>query len=193
MTDEQEQRAGGQRVGWVDLSKVHLPETAPLENSADYQDMQRRLASSAQVLRNNEARSDLRLEEQLTAILDELVAGAGGGIEGIMIGSDDGLLVAQSRSMQHGEVLAAISSLFEITTTRARREGLVARVDEMTLRGLDGEQIVVRYFTGLHGRFFLIAYARKQHAYRRVTTQAMKRCGALLHRVVDEPATKAEE
>lgn len=186
MNDETSAQPADQRVGWVDLDRVHLSETAPLEDSPAYQQMQRRLESSEEVLRANEARSDLRLEDQLTAILDELVAG--GGIEGMMIGSDDGLLVAQSKSMVQAEVLAAISSLFEITTARAQREGLVARVDEMTLRGLDGEQIVVRYFPGLHGRFFLIAYARKQHTYRRVTTQAMRRCGALLHRVVDEPA-----
>ena len=92
MNDELSTPAPEQRVGWVDLGRVHLPETAPLEESAAYQQMQQRLASSEAVLKANEARSDLRLEEQLTNILDELVAG--GGIDGMMIGSDDGLLVA---------------------------------------------------------------------------------------------------
>lgn len=190
--DEQpeEQAAEGQRLGWVDLDKVSIPERPQLGESDAYRLMQDKLDSSEAVLRDHEARGAIHLEQQLTAILDELVAS--GGMDALMIGSDDGLLVAQSSSASKGEVLAAISSLFEQTVGRAQREGLVGRVEEMSLRGFAGEQMIVRHFPGL-SHFFLIAYAARKCTYRRTTSTALRRCGELLERMfADKKKTKTK-
>ena len=172
-----------QRLGWVDLEKVALPATPQLAESDAYRQMRDKLDSSEAVVREHEARGAIHLEAQLTAILDALVTS--GGMDALMIGSDDGLLVAQSSSASKGEILAAISSLFEQTVSRAQREGLVSRVEEMTLRGFAGEQLIVRYFPGLP-RFFLIAYAARKCTYRRTTNLALRRCGDLLERMFGE-------
>lgn len=187
MDDQAERRnADNQRLGWVDLEKVSIPDSPQLGESDAYRLMQTKLDSSEAVLRDHEARGEIHLERQLTAILDELVAA--GGMEALMIGSDEGLLVAQSSSASKGVVLAAISSLFEQTVTRAQREGLVAGVEEMTLRGFAGEQIIVRYFPGLQ-HFFLIAYSARKCTYRRTTNTALRRCGELLNRMFGEKKT----
>lgn len=189
MQDEDEGAAGAvSRVGWVEMEKVTRAGQPPAGPSAGFLAMQRTLEQSQRVFADSQARGDLKLEEQLTAVLDGLVAA--GDISGLMIGSDDGLLVAQSGAMQQGETLAALSSLFEMTVARAQREGIVRKVEELVMRGAAGEFVVMRHFPQMP-HFFLIAYAAQMCTYRRLTTQALRRCGDLLRRVSAKPAGEA--
>ena len=165
------------RTGWVDLDQVGLVNQPPAEPSAEFARMQDTIEQSQQVFANSEARREVRVEAQLTAVLDRLVAE--GGLGGLMISSDDGLLVAQNAAMANGEILAAISSLFDLTVSRAQRENIIGCVEEMTLRGQAGELVVVRRFPDLP-RFLLIAYAPRRCTYRRLTAQALKLCSPLL-------------
>lgn len=172
------------RIGGVDLDTVAMVKQAPSRQSPELLEMQRRLATSSQVFADNVARGDLRLEEQLTAVLNEVVAA--GDIGGLVIGSDDGLVVAQSDAIRHGDVLAAIASQLDGVVARAQREGIVKRVEEMSLRGSGGARVVIWRFPE-PSTFSLILHATKRCRYHRLAAQALHRCGALLDRVTGRP------
>ena len=166
------------RIGSVDLDDVFLTQAPHLEDSDDFKRMGDRLQVSEEVFASLQKRSDFHLEDLLTETLDGLVAG--GNLDGMMIASDEGFVIAQSSEVDQGEILAAMGSLFESTVTRAQNESLIKSVEEMTLRGFDGEQIIVRYFPDLEREYFLVAHSAKHCAYRRDTTRALKICGELL-------------
>lgn len=170
------------RVGGVEIENVALTQAPQLDNSSDFRQMTERLVVSQVVVESMQARGDLRLDEMLTEMLDQLVAE--GKVDGLMIGSEEGFVVAQSARMQQPEVLAAIGALFEQTVRRVQQERIVESMEEMVLRGFSGEQVVMRYFPGMEKRFFLVSLAKEPCAYRRVTTRALKRCGDLLARAL---------
>lgn len=119
-----------------------------------------------------------RLDVRLADILEELVAASG--LDGMMIGSEQGLLVAETNRVTNGTVLAAMGALFEATVLRAEEERLLDSVEEMSLRGEHGAHVVVRYFPHLGKRFFLVAYSSTTRPHRKATNAALKRCGSLL-------------
>jgi predicted regulator of Ras-like GTPase activity (Roadblock/LC7/MglB family) len=166
------------RIGGVEIEGVALTQAPRLDESDNFQRMADRLEISEQVVEKLRARGEFHLETLLVQTLDQFVAL--GGLDGMMIASDEGLVVAQSSAANRADILAAVGSLFENTVKRAQSEGLIESVEEMTLRGFGGEQIVVRYFPGVEKRFFLIAYSREPRSYRRVTARALKICGDLL-------------
>jgi predicted regulator of Ras-like GTPase activity (Roadblock/LC7/MglB family) len=125
------------------------------------------------------------LDVRLADILEELVATSD--LDGMMIGSEQGLLVAESNRVANGALLAAMGALFEATVLRAEEEGLIASVGEMTMRGDHGEHVIVRYFPRLAKRFFLLAYSSAPKPHRKVTNAALRRCGLLLAGLYAEP------
>jgi predicted regulator of Ras-like GTPase activity (Roadblock/LC7/MglB family) len=168
------------RIGGVEMDEVHLIPEPHLEASGAFREMTDRIQVSAAVVDSLRKRGDPQLDRLLTATLDELVAA--GQLEGLLIGSDDGLVVAQSTRLASADLLAVVGILFEATVRRLEDEKMIEAVEEMSARGVQGEQVVLRYFPGLGRRFFLLAYAREQTAYRRTTTRALRRCGELLAR-----------
>lgn len=116
--------------------------------------------------------------DTVTALLEKFLAL--GKLDGLAIASEDGLIVAETHNLQDADIMVAIGSMFEYTAQRSQDSGIVSKVDEMTIYGIDGELAVVRYFPKLKRRFFLMAYAQKNCSYRRITNLALKQCGALL-------------
>lgn len=159
-----------------------------LDSSAGYQGIEGRLEQSQAVVDAMRARGDLPLGELLTRALEAIVSRSG--LDGMMIASEDGLPVAVSHESCRSELLAAIGCLFDSTVQRAQGEGLMHAVEEMTLRGHGGEQIVVRYFTTAGRRFVLVAYSSQPCAYRRATAKALAESSDLLARASGEAARK---
>ncbi len=116
----------------------------------------------------------------ITSLLEEFLDL--GKLDGLTIVTDEGLVVAQTCSFNDADVMAAIGSVFEYVAQRAEDAKIVSIVDEMVIKGFDGELAVVRYFPNLEHRFFLMAYARQSCAYRKVTNLVLKRCGQLLEK-----------
>lgn len=166
------------RIGAVDLDGVVLIEEPRLGESEEFQENLHRLESGAQVVDSLRQRGELPLDKLLTQALDELVGHSG--LTGMMISSEDGFPIAQSSGMEQSEILAAIGCLFQLTVRRTQKEGVVAQVEEMAIRGFGGEQVVVRFFPGLERRYFLVAYSCQPCAHRRATSRALKYCGDLL-------------
>ena len=98
-----------------------------------------------------------------------------------MVATDDGLVIAESRRMDRGEVLAAISTLCENIASRLQREGVLTEIEEMSIRGAHGEQIIVRYFPGDGNRYFLLGFSRRLVPYRRAMTVTLRKCAGLLN------------
>lgn len=114
----------------------------------------------------------------ITSLLEELLSL--GKLDGLTIATEEGLIIAETNRLPSSEIMVAIGSMFEYVAQRAQDTGIVSKVDEMSVCGLEGELAVVRYFPNLERRFFLMAYARKHCTYRRITNLALKRCGNLL-------------
>jgi hypothetical protein len=170
------------RIGSVEMDDVRLIAAPSLEESGDYRRMSDRLQVSEAVIDSLRERGDLRLDELLTQALDGLVGE--GKVEGLLIGSEDGFVVAQSTRLDRGELLAVVGILFESAVRRIQEERLIDAVEEMGARGAGGEQVILRYFPGMERRFFLLAYSRQPAAYRRTTARALRICGEILARSV---------
>ncbi|MFO1490360.1 MAG: hypothetical protein U1F77_05030 [Kiritimatiellia bacterium] len=180
-TPADEQQAWGEivrREAGVAADSIRPLPSAHLEQSADYTEMHTRLGHSAQILdRYSPDRVDF-LARDLTAVLEATLAE--GKLDGLMVATDDGLVVAESHRMERGEVLAAISTLCENIASRLRRENVLEGIEEMSIRGSHGEQIIVRYFAGIDQRYFLLGFSRRLVPYRRAMTVTLRRCGELL-------------
>ncbi len=176
------------RTGAVELADIALTQEPDLAGSADFQSIEGRLKQSEEIVNAIRARGDFPLGELLTQALETIVAQSG--LDGMMIASEEGLAVAQSQAVGDSDILAAIGCLFDSTVRRAHAEALIESVEEMTLRGEAGEQIIVRYFPGMERRFVLVAYSRQPCAHRRATARALKQCGELLALAVHGPNPK---
>ena len=172
------------RLGSVEMTDVQLLPEPKLQESDAFQKMSDRLQRSEAVVDALRERGDPRLDAILTETLDRLVAE--GRIDGLLIGSEDGFVVAQSTRLDRGELMAVVGVLFEMTVRRLQEEDIIPSVQEMSARGGRGEQIVLRFFPELSRRMFLLAYSRTPAAYRRTTSRALKRCGEILARAVGE-------
>ncbi|MDX1984397.1 MAG: hypothetical protein SFV51_29260 [Bryobacteraceae bacterium] len=150
--------------------------------------LESRLQLSQEIVEAMEARGELALDQLLTRALDRIIGQCE--LEGLMIASEDGLPVAQSSGVSRGEIPAAIACLCESTVRRAQAEGMVESVEEMTLRGFGGEQIIVRYLPGFDRRFALVAWSKQPCAHRRATMTAIRRCGELLALALEGPPPK---
>ena len=161
-----------------------LSPVVDLEASEYYREEGERTERSADVVRRHreeqESEEISAFSRTMTARLEELLVL--GQLDGITVASSDGLVIAESSHLPNGEIMAAIGAVFEYVVDRARHAGIVSGIDELTLRGSDGEMAVVRYFPNLGQRFFLMAYARRRCSYRRITTLALRKCGPLLER-----------
>jgi len=169
-----------QHPGVVELEDLRLTREPHLEESTQFLKNEERLKDSEEIVRALSACDALPLERLLTAALDRIMAASG--IDGLMIASQDGFPVALSSGLARGDILAAVSSLFQSTVCRARDEGVIPSVEEMQLRGFAGEQVVVRFFPGMEQRFVLVAYSSSQRPHRRATAKAVRECGQLLQR-----------
>lgn len=174
------------RIGGIEMTEVRLLSEPNLEASGDFLRMSDRLHRSEAVIDALRERGDPRLDALLTEALDGLVAE--GKVEGLLIGSEEGFVVAQSSRLDQGELLAVVGVVFEMTVRRLQLEGVIPSVQEMTARGTNGEQIVLRFFPDLPRRLFLLAYSRQSATYRRTTARALKRCGEILARAVGSPS-----
>ncbi len=166
------------RIGSVELEAIALTQEPHLEDSVDFKKMADRLEVSEEVFLALQRQSGFHLEQLLTDTLRHLVAE--GGLDGMMIASSEGFLIAPSAGLDQGDILAAIGSLFESTVGRAQNEGLIAAFEEMSLTGFNGERIAVRYFPNLDREWFLVAYSRSKCTCRPATSRALKLCGELL-------------
>lgn len=186
---ENEQIPSESRLGSVDPSQLRQPqqlieeELAPWKGeellmSEGFAEMTERRKRIEELMKNYEATQGAGLSELLTVILDDWVTGSN--IEGLMIATDEGLMVARSSVGRAGDHMAAVAALFEEVVRRTQDGVIVKSVRELSLRGADGELIVVRNFDGLKGRFFLLAYASHQVSYRMVTNRVLKEAGILL-------------
>lgn len=166
------------RPSGVSMDGVTMIAAPDLEDRPAFQEMAERLDRSGDVLERYSPERITRLADELTAVLDENIAT--GHLDGLMVASRDGLVVAESHRMANGELLAAISTLFESVVARMRAEGVLRDIDELTIRGSHGEAVIVRYFPGLGHHYFLLGFAAGRTTYRRTMSQTLRRCGALL-------------
>lgn len=170
--------AGGGRPGAVEMDGIQLIPEPVLEASEPYRQMTDRLRASEAIVESMRRRGAVATDVLLTEALDTLVRE--GQVDGLLVGSEDGFVIARSSGLDGADILAVIGTVFEYVVRRVQSEGMMVRVDEMSARGAAGEQIVMRYFPGAESRFFLLAYSRQPATYRRTMARALKRCGDIL-------------
>lgn len=166
------------RTGPVELDAVDLIRVPELASSGGFQRMNERLRASEAIFASHRDDSPVSLDAQLTAHLDQWVDE--GQVEGLLIGSEDGFVVARSSRLEGADLLAVVGTVFEFVARRIQAENLIEAIEEFAARGSDGAQIIMRYFPGMGTRFFLVAYARQPATYRRTMARALKRCGEIL-------------
>jgi predicted regulator of Ras-like GTPase activity (Roadblock/LC7/MglB family) len=166
------------RIGSVELDQITLIQAPRLDESIQFHEMSERLRDSEAIVNALRKRGDWPLDRLLTEALNALVATSR--LDGMMIATDEGFPVAASEASEQGEVLAAICCLFATTVRRTQSEGLIPSVEEMTLRGFGGEQIIMRFLPGLEKRYFLVAWSTAKCSHRRATATALKTCTRLL-------------
>jgi len=177
------------RLGSIDSSKLRQPQIliaddlatwkgTDLLKSEGFAEMTARRERIEELLERYSSTHGAGLSECLTVILDDWVKNSK--IDGLMIATDDGLMVAKNSVGEAGEHMAAVAALFDTIVQRIQDGMIVKNVRELTLRGADGELVVVRNFDGLDARFFLLAYASTQVTYRMVTNKILKEAGILL-------------
>ena len=98
----------GLRVGGVDLEKVELIRSPDLEQSPKYRSLTRQLDSSQQVHETLKRRGMVPLERRLREVLDRGVVR--GRLEGALVASREGLVVAESSNIPHTELLACLGA-----------------------------------------------------------------------------------
>lgn len=96
------------RVGGVDLEKVELIRSPDLEESPKYRSLTRQLDSSQQVHETLKRRGMVPLERRLREVLDQ--GGARGRLEGALVSSREGLVVAESSGISHTDLLACLGA-----------------------------------------------------------------------------------
>lgn len=170
--------AAASRTGAVEMNEVSLIRSPELVASDDFRRMNERLRASEAIVESLERTGPVRRDALLTETLDRLVAD--GQVEGLLIGSDEGFVVARSTRSEQADLLAVIGTVFEFVAHRIQAERLIDTVEEMVARGAQGEQVVMRYFPGTRNRFFLVAHSRQAATYRRTMARALKLCGPIL-------------
>lgn len=177
-TEAEPEPGPASRTGAVEMESVALIQFPELSGSEDFRQMNERLRASEAILQSHQERGHVPLDALLTAALDRLVEE--GSVDGLLVGSEDGFVVARSSRLDEAELLAVIGTVFDFVARRIQSERLISAVEELTARGPRGEMVVMRYLPGLENRFFLVAFARAAATYRRTMARALKQCGALL-------------
>ncbi len=166
------------RESGVDPDSLRALPTAHLEPGVVHNEMHARLDHSAVIMDRYSPERMQFLARDLSAVLEASLAD--GKLDALLVATDDGLVVAESHRMEQGEVLAAISTLCENIASRLQREGVLTEIEEMSIRGSRGEQLIVRYFPGDGQRYFLLGFSRRLVPYRRAMTVTLRKCAGLL-------------
>lgn len=151
-----------------------------LRKSQGFSDMEKRLDHSRYIVESFSESSpfidEIEIEKTMRVILDKSQ------LEGFIIVTHDAFSVLEvsKKGMGYREAMPAIGTLLTEIIQRSVREEIVSRPDELTLKGRDGEMVVIRYFQNLEWRFLLMAYAFKPCAYRMATNCVMQLCEPLL-------------
>ncbi len=165
----------GNRPGIVELDDSFLGGPPVLADESGFLRRMEEGRELAETLREeNPFLDEQRLSDLLRRGLEESK------LDALIIATREGFVVAQAARTEVSDLLPIIGSLVEETVARAEAEGVVRRMDEMFLRGADGEQIAVRYFPQTAQRFFLLAYSGRKCTYRRVTNRILRECGPML-------------
>ena len=167
------------RESGVDPESLRALPTAHLEPGVVFTEMHARLDHSAAIMDRYSPDRMQFLARDLSVVLEASLAD--GKLDALLVATDDGLVVAESHRMEQGEILAAISTLCENIASRLQREGVLTEIEEMSIRGAHGEQIIVRYFPGDGNRYFLLGFSRRLVPYRRAMTVTLRKCAGLLN------------
>lgn len=166
------------RIGAVEAPTVSFASAEALESSPTFKAMEGRLREGARIASINECRSLHHLETELGSELE--ACGRTHRLNGLMIASPDGLVIAKSAKLEQELVVAAIAALCEGVCTRIRGEALLASVDEITLRSRNGGRLTIRTFTAMEQTFLLVI--RSRHAVPMwMSDEIIARCGRLLN------------
>lgn len=176
------------RLGEVELDSVGMTRNPELDDSADFKEMSNRLAVSEQIFENLKNRSDFHLEALLTETLNYMVDS--GPLDGMLIASSEGFVIAQSAEMTKPDSVAAIGALCETIMKRAESERLILPVQELVLNGVRGDTIVIRLVEQGGVSRFLVAWSRTPCRYKLYLDRAEELCGKLLG--LGEKPNKAE-
>ncbi|MCC6235192.1 MAG: hypothetical protein IT580_21290 [Verrucomicrobiales bacterium] len=166
------------RPGGVEMDDVSLIAAPSLEESGDFQRMNDRLRASEAIVESLRERGSVPKDQLLTVALDRLVEE--GSVEGLVVGSDDGFVVARSSQLETADFLAVVGTVFEFVAGRIHSGRLMGNVEEFMARGSGGEMLVMRYLPGLGSRFFVVAFSRQPATYRRTMARALRVCAEIL-------------
>ncbi len=183
MNPEDTNDSASGRIGSVTLSERFQNGSPDLSQTPDRLAASERLEYGRKVAQELAAGSPFLDEKRLNRLLEQCLAETS--LDGLLIGTRDGLTVAQVAHAGASEILPVIGSLVEDMATRAEREHVVGTMDEIVLRGAQEELVVVRYFPETGRRFFLLAHARQRCTYRRGTNRIVRECGPLLAACTD--------
>jgi hypothetical protein len=151
-----------------------------INQSKDFVNMTKRLERSRYVIEsytdNSPFINEADIEDMLRGILLK------SRLEGFVIVTWDAFPVLEVNRNNETlpSTIPAIGVLLTETIKRSQEEKILNRPDELTMYGLDGEFIIIRYFQNLEWQFILMAYAKKKCPYRLATNCVMQLCEPLL-------------
>lgn len=105
-----------------------------------------------------------------------------GGFFAAVVTTTDGLPLASVESTIEPETLAALSSLFDSTASRAESFLGWNRVEEMSLVNEQGIRLIIRPFTADTDHFMLVVVVPAGKTYRRVMNRALRGLAPLMKR-----------
>lgn len=178
VSEEMSTAGSSGRLGEVELDSVGMTRNPELDESADFKEMSNRLEVSEQIFENLKNRSDFHLEALLTETLNFMVDS--GPLDGMLIASSEGFVIAQSAEMAKPDSVAAIGALCETIMKRVESERLVQPVKELVLNGVRGDTLVVRMVEQTGVSRFLVAWSRTPCRYKLYLDRAEELCGKLL-------------
>lgn len=128
----------------------------------------------------NDERSPEYYETSLNELLNWSVTS--GGFSAAVVTTMDGLPLASVKSNIEPETLAALSSLFDNTASRAESFLGWTKVEEMSLVSSDGVRLVIRPFAAEVDHYMLVVVVPAGKSYRRVTNRVLRGLAPLMKR-----------
>ncbi|MEA3341254.1 MAG: hypothetical protein U9R15_14920 [Chloroflexota bacterium] len=127
---------------------------------------------------NNEHQSETVRPTSIKEVLREM--NEAGDFKVSVLTSIEGLPIATVPASYNSDLMAAMVALVQKVSNDAQSQLRMAEVDEVTIRDRDIVRLVCRYLTIGEEELILVALVPPDHAYRRVTNQAIKRIEQLL-------------
>ena len=169
-----------QGTGKVELDIDTLSGPFDIHKSPGFATMTKKLEYSIEIWESWSGSTPFINERDIQGTLESILQKSR--LDGFIVVTWDAfpVLEASRNGKCYNEAMPGIGILLTEVVKRAGKENILSGPDEMTIKGLSGEFIIIRYFQNLEWQFILMAYAREKCAYRQATNCVMQLCEPIL-------------